>query len=112
MYGLETEEISLCSYRRHSPPPPPPPSSSSSSSENPRLPALVRVLPHGTSVWKHRAFFWCLDLGAASLVPLYVPMFTMAALKPHCLNVFALMFIYCSFGFFFKNLHKMFLQCS
>lgn len=30
------------------------------------------LLLRGYSVWKHRAFFWCLDLGAASLVPLSV----------------------------------------
>lgn len=45
---------------------------------------LGRVLFRGYSVWKHRAFFWCLDLGAASLVPLcqknpLFNMFTMAA---------------------------------
>lgn len=40
----------------------------------------------GRSVCKHRAFFWCLDLGAASLVPPLwkdplFSLFTTAALK-------------------------------
>lgn len=69
MYGLETEEITLHSCRWGSP-------LCSGLLQNPnRLPALLppgRMLPHGYSVWKHRAFFWCLDLGAASLVPLSV----------------------------------------
>lgn len=53
----------------------------------------------GCSVWKHRAFFWCLDLGAALLVPPSLwkdplfNMFTMAALKPLRFSVFALLFI-------------------
>lgn len=58
-----------------------------------------RVWGTGCSVWKHRAFFWCLDLGAALLVPPSLwkdplfNMFTMAALKPHRFSVFALLFI-------------------
>ncbi len=69
MYGLETEVITLHTGRWRSP-------LCSGLLQNPnRLPALLppgRVLPPGYSVWKHRAFFWCLDLGAASLVPLSV----------------------------------------
>lgn len=70
MYGLETEVITLHTCRGHSP-------LRSGLLQNPnRLPAPLpptgRVPPRGYSVWKHRAFFWCLDLGAASLVPLSV----------------------------------------
>lgn len=67
MYGLETEVITLHTCRWRSP-------LCSCLLQNPnRLLALLpqgRMLPCGCSVWKHRAFFWCLDLGAASLVPL------------------------------------------
>lgn len=109
MYGLETQEvITLHTCRWRSP-------LCSGLLQNPnRLPALLQpagVLLRGYSVWKHRAFFWCLDLGAASLVPLFrkilfFNMFTMAALKPHCFSVFALSFLFLCYYW-----HKMFLQC-